>query len=96
MTEDQAAEFAWFESLQNKLIKVFLKEDYSQQQAEELGFFVAQGIRDVPPLLRLLDEIEQHSTDEIMDAIYDVLSNRSALKEASDILLGQRISPHSE
>lgn len=84
--ENQDTEFAWFESVQGKLTAAFLKEGYSLTEARELGFFVAQAVRNVPALLRLLEEAEGHTNDEIVDAIHAVLSSRSALHEAARIL----------
>jgi hypothetical protein len=86
MDTESLAEFKKFEEVQNKLIKVLLEDGYIQKESEEIGFFIAQGIRDVPTLLGLLDEVEAHSTDEIMNAIYNVLLNRSALEEAYKLL----------
>ena len=87
ITESAAAEFEWFEALQAKLTTVFLADGYSRPKAEEAGFLFAQAIRDVPPLLRLLDDADRHTPDEIMDAVHDVLANRQALREAAVILL---------
>lgn len=86
MTEQE--EFPWFERLQNRLTAVFLADRLDAREAEEAGFFLAQGLRDVPPLLRLIEEVEAHSTDEIMDAIHMVLANRNALQKVNAILLG--------
>ena len=91
MTESKAAEFKWFEALQAKLTTVFLADGYPRQKAEEAGFLFAQAIRGVPPLLRLLDDADPHTPDEIMDAVHDVLANRQALQEAAVILL-----PHED
>jgi len=86
MENDELVESVWFKETQTKLAQVFSKEGYNEHQSEELGFFIAQAIRDVPRLLRLLEEVDQHSTDELMDAIHMILSNRLALEEATRLL----------
>ncbi len=72
MVENQNTEFAWFEDVQDKLTDAFLKEGYTSSESQELGFLVAQGVRDVPALLLLLEEADSHSSDEILDAVHDV------------------------
>lgn len=96
MVDDSAAEFEWFQALQNKLIKVFLAENYTQHEAEEASVFLAQAIRNVPSLLRLLDEFEECSIEEIMEAVHDVLANRFALQDAATILIPNRTNHLSE
>jgi hypothetical protein len=86
MDESQKAEFEWFKGVQDKLTDAFLKDGHTPSESQELGFFMAQGVRDVPVLLRLLEESDRHSTDEIMDAVHAVLSNRSALIEVARLL----------
>ena len=86
MDGNESAEFAWFQSVQDKLRDAFLKEGYDHTEAQELGFLIAQAVRDVPPLLRLLGEAEKDSHDEILDAVHMILANRSALYEAARIL----------
>jgi hypothetical protein len=86
MNENQKIEFAWFKGIQDKLMDAFLKEGYDHPEAQELGFLVAQAVRDVPALLRLLEEDGSHSNDEILAAVHAVLSNRSALNEAAQKL----------
>lgn len=86
----QNEEFNWFESVQDKLADAFLKEGYDTGKAHELGFLVAQSIRDVPSLLRLLDEYPRHLPDEILDAVHMVLANRSALNDAAGILFSEK------
>lgn len=86
MNQQDSIEFKWLAEIQNRLLEVLLADGYSQKEAEEISFFVSQGIRDVPPLLHLLSDGEIHSSEEIMEAIYDVLVNRSALEEAYKLL----------
>ena len=86
MDENQNVEFEWFTDVSEKLTGVFLKDSHDLSEAQELGFLVAQAVRDVPVLLRLLEGAEGHSDDEIMDAVHAVLSNRSALNEAARVL----------
>jgi hypothetical protein len=86
MNENQEAEFEWFKGVQDRLADAFLKDGHSPAESQELGFLMAQGMRDVPALLRLLEEPDKHSNDEIMDAVHDVLSNRSALIEVARML----------
>ena len=83
MNENQNMEFEWFKGVQDKLMDAFLKEGYDHSEAQELGFLMAQAVRNVPALLRLLEEAGSHSNDEILEAIHAVLSNRSALNEAA-------------
>jgi uncharacterized protein YecA (UPF0149 family) len=85
--DNQQSEFQWFETLQARLVQTFLADGYNRQRSEELGFLLAQAVRNVPPLLSLLEEAEQHSTDEMMDAVHAVLANRHALEQANKILL---------
>ncbi|HEX8650295.1 MAG TPA: hypothetical protein VF708_05615 [Pyrinomonadaceae bacterium] len=84
---DELAELKWFETSKNKLKEVFLKEGYNSQESEELGFQIAQGVRDVPRLISILENVENFSNDQIMDAIYDVLTNQFALEEAARVLI---------
>ena len=86
MDENPKTEFDWFEGVQNKLTDAFLKDGRTPSESRELGFLMAQGVRDVPSLLRLLEEPDRHSNDEVMDAVHDVLSNRSALIEVARML----------
>jgi hypothetical protein len=85
MSADEKREFEQFNIIQEKLTRAFA-EGYNHPQAEQLGFCVAQAIRNVPSLLKLLDEYEKHSTDEILDAVHDVVSNHFALSEANRLL----------
>ena len=96
MNEEQQAEFARFEGIENKLIEVFKEDGYDFLQAQELGFFVAQAMRNVPPLLRLLDGVEQHSTDEIMDAVHGFLCNHYAFEQAHRIIMREEVDSHDE
>src|SRR5438105_3927671 len=82
-------EFERFEILQEKLTRAFT-DGYNHPDARELGFFVAQAIRDVPELLRWLDDSENHSTDEILDAIHAVVSNHFSLSEANRLMTSFR------
>lgn len=91
MNKDSLVEFTWFKGIQDKLTKVLVEAGFDSPQSEELGFLLAQAIRDVPHLLHLLNEIEQHSTDEIMDAVHMVLANRFALEEAHSLLVRRTI-----
>ena len=86
MDENQKTESDWFEGVREKLTGAFLKDGHTPSESQELGFLMAQGVRDVPSLLRLLEEPDRHSNDEIMDAVHDVLSNRSALIEVARML----------
>jgi hypothetical protein len=74
-----------FNDIQARLKEVFIK-GYNHPQAEELAFFVAQAIRDVPTLLRLLNAQEKYSNEEIIDAVHNVVANHHALSEANQIL----------
>ena len=86
MSENQNTEFEWFDRVQSKLADAFLKDGYSPSESSELGFLMAQGVRDVPALLHLLEETDKHTNDEILDAVHMVLSNRSSLIEVARIL----------
>jgi hypothetical protein len=86
MDENQETEFEWFKGVQDKLTDTFLRDGHSPSESQELGFLMAQAVRDVPALLRVLEEPDRHSNDEIMDAIYDVLSNRYSLIEVARML----------
>jgi hypothetical protein len=90
MCSKQAEDFAWFKKAQDKLSDAFLKEGYDITKAQELGFLMAQAIRDVPSLLRLLDQEDSDASDEILDAVHMVLSNHSALNEAARMLLPEK------
>jgi hypothetical protein len=85
MNAEQKKEIEQFEILQAKLTKA-LVEGYDHPNAQELGFFVAQAIRDVPTLLQLLEETDKHSNDEILDAVHMVVANHFALSEANRLL----------
>jgi hypothetical protein len=84
---NESEEKQWFLNLQKQIENVLLKDGYSQKQSEELSFFVAQAVRDVPRLLTLLEKPEDSSTEEIMDAIHLFLSNQFAFQEANKILM---------
>ena len=86
MNENQKTEFERLDRVQSKLADVFLKDGYTPSESQELGFLMAQGMRDVPALLCLLEEPDRHSNDEILDAVHMVLSNRSSLIEVARIL----------
>jgi hypothetical protein len=86
MAIDRDLEFEKFQNIQEKLKAVFAKE-YVHVDAEQLAFLVAQSIRDVPKLLRLLEDSENHSNDKILDAVHDVVANHLALTEANRMLL---------
>jgi hypothetical protein len=86
MNENQKTEFEWVNGVQDKLADAFLRDGYTPSESQELGFLMAQGIRDVPALLCLLEESDRHSNGEIMDAIHEVLSNRSSLVEVARTL----------
>ena len=86
MGENQKTEFEWFKGVQDKLTDAFLKDGHSPSESQELGFLMAQGVRDIPALLRLLEEPDRHSNDEIMAAVHALLSNRSALLEVARML----------
>lgn len=85
MSEQEENEFTWFNDIQTKLKDAFIK-GYNHPQAEELAFYVAQAIRNVPTLLQLLSAPEKYSNDEILDAIHAVVANHLALNEANQIL----------
>jgi hypothetical protein len=85
MNQDEKREFERFTIVAEKLTRAFV-EGYKHRHAQELGFLVAQAIRDVPALLRMLDDYESHSNDEILDAIHAVVSNHFSLTEANRLL----------
>ena len=86
MSEDEKREFEEFNVVQEKLTRAFT-DGYNHPQAEQLGFCVAQAVRNVPNLLRMLNDYEKHSTDEILDAVHDVVSNHFSLSEANRLLM---------
>jgi hypothetical protein len=79
------SDVAWFENIQATLARALVSEGYDNSQARDLAFSVAQGIRDVPPLIRLL-EGNDASADEILEAVHDVVSNRYSLIDAAKML----------
>jgi hypothetical protein len=81
------AEFEQFKRRESTLIKVLLDDGYAQQQSEELAFYLARLLSDMLPLARMLDNVESYSTDEIMDAIHLVYSNRVSFEEAYKVLM---------
>ena len=87
MDEAEKSEFEQFEVVQDKLVRA-LAQGYSHLDAQNVGFYVAQAIRDVPMLLGLLDDFDNHSNDEILNAIHAVVANHFALSEANRLLLG--------
>ena len=89
MTIDSDQEFEKFKDIQEKLERVFA-EEYSHVDAERLAFLVAQAVRDIPTLLNLLEEPANHSHDEILDAVHDVVANHFAMTEASRLLLSSQ------
>ena len=82
MNQDQQKEFEQFETLQAKLVRAF----FEHPDAQDLGFLVAQALRDVPTLFKLLDDYENQSNEDVLDAIHAVVSNHFALSEANRIL----------
>jgi hypothetical protein len=82
---DKISDF--FIKAQDSLKKVFVDDGYSVEKSQELSFLIVQGIRDVPVLIELLENIENHQTVEILDAVFDVLVNRRALDKAYNILI---------
>ena len=89
MNEEEKCELEQFGLLQAKLTRAFV-EGYNHPDAQELGFYVAQAIRDVPKLLALLEEYEKHSTDEILDTIHAVVSNHFSVTETNRLLTSVR------
>jgi cell fate (sporulation/competence/biofilm development) regulator YlbF (YheA/YmcA/DUF963 family) len=89
MNEEEKREFEQFKIMQEKLTRAFV-EGYNHPDAQELGVYVAQAIRDVAKLLKLLDDYENHSTDEILDAIHAVVSNHFSITEANRLLTSVR------
>jgi hypothetical protein len=85
MNDTEKREFERFNQIAEKLTRAF-EEGYNHPQSQELGFYVAQAIRDVPELFRMLDDFEAHSNDEILDAIHAVVSNHFSLSEANRLL----------
>lgn len=85
MKQDADDEFNEFEEIREKLSRAFA-EGYNHVEAQDLGFYVAQAVRDVPPLLRMLEQYDQHSNDEILEAVHDFVANHFALSEANRLL----------
>ena len=85
MNAEEKREFEYFEFIQEKLTRAFI-EGYKHPEAQRLGFCVAQAIRDVPALLRLIDDNQIRSNDEILDAVHAVVANHSSLTEANKLL----------
>ena len=50
MNDEEKREFEHFNLLAEKLTRAFV-EGYNHPDAQELGFYVAQAMRDVPELL---------------------------------------------
>ena len=92
MKDGEKGEFEHFNLLAEKLTRAFV-EGYNHPDAQELGFYVAQAIRDVPELLRLLDDYESHSNNEILDAIHAVVSNHFSLVQANRLLTSVKDQP---
>ena len=92
MNDEEKREFEHFNLLAEKLTRAFV-EGYNHPDAQELGFYVAQAIRDVPELLRLLDDYESHSNNEILDAIHAVVSNHFSLVQANRLLTSVKDQP---
>ena len=88
MDPDQAAEFELFTQREAKLCSAYQREGYTREEAEGIAFHVAQGTRDVPTLLGMLDNFDAHSADEITDAVMMVLVNWKNLTTAYSLLLG--------
>ena len=86
MNTQELDELKWFEGIQARIGEAFRSDGFSQEQSEELGFCIAQAIRNVPALLQVLEEGNHCSADEILDAVHAVLANRFALQEAARIL----------
>jgi hypothetical protein len=83
----EEAEAEQFKRRESKLIKLLLDDGYPQDQSEELAFYVARLLSDMLPLAYMLDNVESYSTDEVMDAIHMVFSNRGSFEEAYKLLM---------
>ncbi|MCW5967869.1 MAG: hypothetical protein KIT57_05105 [Blastocatellales bacterium] len=79
-------EYKHFRTITEKLTLTFRSDGFSQSESEQIAFHIAQGIRDVPRLLGMINEIGKYTKDDIIQSVYDVLVNRQNLDIAYSIL----------
>jgi glycerol-3-phosphate dehydrogenase len=90
MIDDPSLEFDMFEDARQRLVEVLVRQGRDLLEAEKIALYVIQGLRDMPKLITMLSESGSHSAANILQALYLVLDNASALEKAREILLGIR------
>src|SRR3712207_9471426 len=86
--EDTSLEFDTFENIRRKLIEVFVCEGYARIDAERIALYVAQDVRDVHKLLKVLAHADSHTQAEIIEAVRTVVDDSVVLDKAKGVLIG--------
>lgn len=86
MAEDTSMEFDMFEEIRRRLVEILLRDGRSLLEAERVALYVTQGVRGVPKLLMALTDVGPEADKKVLDILYTVLDNASALIKARNIL----------
>jgi glycerol-3-phosphate dehydrogenase len=88
MIDDTSLEFDMFEDARQRLVEILVGQGRGRLEAEKIALYVIQGLREMPRLITMLSESRSHAPANILEALYLVLDNASALERAREILLG--------
>jgi len=88
MVDDNSLEFDMFEDMRRRLVEVLVSEGRERLDAEKIALYIAQGMREMPKLVKMLSESRSHPRAEILSMLRLVLENASALEKARIMLLG--------
>ncbi len=88
MEEDNSLEFDMLEDARRRLMESLMRSGRERLEAERIAFYVMQGIREAPKLLKALSQIRPRTDEEILAALNALLDNASSLDKARSLLLG--------
>lgn len=89
MIDDTSLEFDMFEDARQRLVGVLIAQGRQRLEAEKIALYVVQGLREMPKLIGMLSEPASHSPAKILETLYLVLDNASALDKAKALILEQ-------
>ncbi|HEY0384366.1 MAG TPA: hypothetical protein VGC64_00075 [Pyrinomonadaceae bacterium] len=94
MIDDTSLEFDMFEDARQRLVRVLTLEGRELLEAEKIALYVVQGLREMPKLLTMLSTTSASPPAKILEALYLVLDNATALGKARVLLLGIEEAGH--
>jgi hypothetical protein len=86
MIDDNSLEFDMLEDARRRLVEVLVSKGRERLDAEKIALYVVQGLREMPKLVKLLNERRSYPHDQILDTLALVLENASALEKARMML----------